>query len=234
LICALTTELLRCEVEVQYFENGDLAIFNGHKYRRDKHTGYYLNSARRERLHRAVWEYHKGKIPEGFHIHHIDEDKSNNEIMNLALLPGRVHAYLHGKEHDLYHHEEIVKNLVQHAAPKSKTWHHSKAGREWHSEHAKESAAHMEKREYVCQNCGKHFFKKPLGENKFCSNACRSAYRRKSGVDDETRTCIICGKQFTTNKYTKSVTCSASCRDKYSWRYIRQANRQGKCLQHGG
>jgi hypothetical protein len=40
-------------MEVQYFENGDLAVFNGLKYRRDKKTGYYLNSTTHQRLHRA-------------------------------------------------------------------------------------------------------------------------------------------------------------------------------------
>jgi len=221
-------------MEVQYFESGDLAVFNGRKYRRDKHTGYYLNSATHQRLHRAVWEYHNGKIPDGFHIHHIDEDKTDNENVNLALLPSRVHVSFHSKERDLYHHEEIVKNLVQHAVPKSKAWHRSEAGREWHSEHAKEAAANMEKREFVCQNCGKHFFKKPLGENKFCSNICKSAYRRKSGVDDEIRTCVICGKEFKTNRYSKAVTCSEKCRGVYRWRRIHQASGKGQCLQYGG
>ena len=102
-------------MEVQYFENGDLAVFNGRKYRRDKHTGYYLNSTTHQRLHRAVWEHHNGEIPDGFHIHHIDKDKSNNEIVNLALLPGRIHVYLHGKERNRYHHDEMVENLEKNA-----------------------------------------------------------------------------------------------------------------------
>ncbi|HHV32242.1 MAG TPA: HNH endonuclease [Clostridiales bacterium] len=220
-------------MEVEYLEDGDLAIFNGRKYRRDKKTGYYLNSATHERLHRAVWECHKGEIPDGFHIHHIDEDKSNNEIVNLALLPGRVHVYLHGKERNRYHHDEMVENLEKNAVPKAAEWHGSEAGREWHSEHAKESAARMAKREYVCLNCGKKFYKKPLGENKFCSANCKAAYRRKSGVDDEIRTCVICGKEFKTNRYSKAVTCSEECRGIYRWRRIHQANRQGQRLQYG-
>lgn len=208
-------------------------MFNGRKYRRDKKTGYYLNSTTHERLHRAVWEYHNGAIPDGFHIHHIDEDKSNNEIVNLAFLPGRVHAYLHGKERDRYHHDEMIENLEKNAMPKAAEWHGSKAGREWHSEHAKKSAANMVKREYVCLNCGKKFYKKPLGENKFCSNACKSAYRRKSGVDNVVRKCAIRGKEFTTNKHSGAFTCSTSCSNKYRWRRIHQANRQSERLQYG-
>lgn len=227
------TELLRCEMEVQYFENGDLAVFNGLKYRRDKKTGYYLNSTTHQRLHRAVWQYHNGEIPAGFHVHHIDSDKSNNEIVNLALLPGGVHISLHGKERNRYHHVEMVKNLMENAMPQSKAWHRSEAGHKWHSEHAKESAAHMAKREYECLYCGKKFYKKPIGENKFCSNACKSAYRRKSGIDNVVRKCVVCGKEFTTNKYSGTITCSRSCSNKYRWHRIHQANRQSKCLQYG-
>ena len=221
-------------MEVQYFENGDLAIFNGRKYRLDKHTGYYHNTAHRERLHRAVWKYHNGKISDGFDVHHIDEDKAHNEIMNLACIPCGVHSSLHGIERDFYHHDEMVENVKKNALPKAAEWHGSEAGRKWHSEHGKEVAAHVAEREYDCLNCGKKFYRKPLGENKFCSNACKSAYRRKSGVDDEIRTCVVCGKAFATSRYSKAVTCSEKCRGIYRWRHIRQANRQGRRLQYGG
>lgn len=43
---------------VQYFENGDLAFFNGVYFRRDKKTGYFLSSTKpRKRLHVYVWEF---------------------------------------------------------------------------------------------------------------------------------------------------------------------------------
>ena len=58
--------------------------FNGIKFTKDDKTGYYLNSSIRKRLHRYVWELHYGEIPEGYHIHHIDFDKSNI-IRNLCF-----------------------------------------------------------------------------------------------------------------------------------------------------
>ena len=34
-------------------------------------------------VHRLEWEKHHGKIPDGYIIHHKDEDKTNNTINNL-------------------------------------------------------------------------------------------------------------------------------------------------------
>ena len=64
---------------ISYKSNGKFAYFNGLKFTRDDKTGYYLNSTIRKRLHRCVWEYYNGEIPKGYHIHHKDNDKSNND-----------------------------------------------------------------------------------------------------------------------------------------------------------
>lgn len=58
-----------------------------------------------------------------------------------------------------------------------------------------------------------------LFENKnaarFCSNACRTAKRRESGVDDETRECAHCKTSFTVNKYSRKRFCGNSCAAKH-------------------
>lgn len=36
-------------------------------------------------LHRAVWVYHNGEIPEGMEIDHISQDRRDNRIENLRL-----------------------------------------------------------------------------------------------------------------------------------------------------
>ena len=48
-------------------------------------------------VHRWVWkENHDGKYPErGFHIHHIDHDKYNNDLKNLELVDGKEHYEMH-------------------------------------------------------------------------------------------------------------------------------------------
>jgi len=41
--------------------------------------------------HRYIWQLHHGFIPVGFVVHHIDGDKTNNDINNLKLLPRKKH-----------------------------------------------------------------------------------------------------------------------------------------------
>jgi len=52
-------------------------------------------NGRRTLEHRAVWEEHNGKIPEGFMIHHINNDKKDNRIENLELVSRKEHGLKH-------------------------------------------------------------------------------------------------------------------------------------------
>jgi hypothetical protein len=45
----------------------------------------------REKYERLTGE----PIPNGFHVHHIDEDRRNNDILNLVALPNKVHSAYH-------------------------------------------------------------------------------------------------------------------------------------------
>ena len=59
-----------------------------------KDTGYiYVNHIP---LHHLVWEKHYGKkVPKGYHVHHKDENKTNNNINNLQLMSASEHRKLH-------------------------------------------------------------------------------------------------------------------------------------------
>ena len=47
-------------------------------------------------VHRWVWKKHTGNWPKsGYHIHHIDEDKYNNDIRNLEEIEGEEHFEKH-------------------------------------------------------------------------------------------------------------------------------------------
>lgn len=183
--------------------------FQGVKFCRDDSTGYYLNGTIHERMHRYVWEHYCGKIPEGFQVHHIDGDKSNNSIDNLALMTTTAHQKLHGAEEK--RKDTLREILEKYGRPAAIKWHKSEEGRAWHSKKQLETYKNAKPKMFKCLNCGKKFEALPFGKHEFCSNPCKSAHRRKSGVDNETRICEICGKEFITNKYSKVRFCSKEC-----------------------
>lgn len=49
-------------------------------------------------VHRYEWETHRGSIPEGFHVHHIDGDRLNNSLDNLELITESDHHKYHDRE----------------------------------------------------------------------------------------------------------------------------------------
>ncbi len=170
-----------------------------------------------KRLHVAVWKHHNGEIPHGCHVHHIDGDRSHNDIDNLALVLGRIHLSGHASapEREAYNrkHIEAMRALAT-------EWHGSADGKAWHSEHAKESWQKRGLQQYVCMCCGKTFETKSIyGEkvNTFCGNNCRSEYRRRSGIDNEERVCAYCGKTFIVNKFARAKCCSRECAVKKRW-----------------
>jgi len=60
-------------------------IFNGMRFS-PQSNGYYRKSKeKRELMHRCVWEHYNGKIPDNYDIHHIDFNRSNNNIKNLEI-----------------------------------------------------------------------------------------------------------------------------------------------------
>ena len=45
--------------------------------------------------HHVIWEAANGPIPKGYEIHHIDHDKSNNDLDNLLCLSKSDHQKTH-------------------------------------------------------------------------------------------------------------------------------------------
>ena len=65
-------------------------------------TGYYIITSVKQgnngkKLHRLIFEDFYGEIPEGYVIHHKDENKTNNCIMNLQLMKFGEHTRMHHK-----------------------------------------------------------------------------------------------------------------------------------------
>ena len=73
-------------------------MFNGKKYARDPRTGYYTctTGRGRKRLHVAIWEAAYGRgVPPGCIIHHLDWDKSHNDVKNLICVTVEEHNTIH-------------------------------------------------------------------------------------------------------------------------------------------
>ena len=186
-------------------------FFNGMKFTLDEHSGYYLGTTvPRKRMHVYVWEYYNGPVPQGYHVHHKDGNRANNQIDNLEAIDGRVHEKLHGAMLTDEQRQLRRDNLNENARPAASAWHGSDAGHEWHKQHYENMKDVLHERHTgTCLFCGKEF--SAYRSSKFCCNACKSAYRRKTGADMEERECAVCGKPFMTNKYKATQTCSGRC-----------------------
>lgn len=74
----------------------------------------FLNG-KNQHIHRIEWIKHYGEIPDGFVIHHKDEDKTNWNIENLELISRSDHVKKHTNVmHPLnsYGHEKRFHKLT--------------------------------------------------------------------------------------------------------------------------
>lgn len=195
-------------------------IHFGRKFYLDNQKGYW-NSTDSPRIfaHRWVWINYNGPIPKGCHIHHRDRDKGNNDINNLELMSRSAHLRLHSKDESRIKH---AREMAEKYRPLTTKWHASPEGKAWHKFHAlKCKFGKNDPVLYKCDTCDKNFKSSKLSNTRFCSNACKSKWRRDAGLDDVERICQLCLKIFMTNKYKKTKFCSHSCCCKNRWISIR-------------
>lgn len=182
----------------------------GRKFYQDKKTGYWISSDYpRIRAHRWVWNNLHGTIPKGYHIHHRDENKSNNNISNLEIIEASRHLSHHMKDPLK---KSAYKEWIDIIRPLAREWHGSPEGKAWHKLHAiKCKFGTWDPIDYKCEQCGKEFQSSKRSNTRFCSNNCKSAWRRCAGFDNEERICKNCGSKFEINKYSKTLNCSKKC-----------------------
>lgn len=187
--------------------------------------GYWVGSVapkKIKRMHIYVWEKHNGPVPKGYLVHHIDGNKGNNSIENLRLVTRGEHASIHSPDFA----DENRSLLAAHARPAAIEWHKSESGRAWHKEQYAKTIGDKWDDTVTknCEVCGKPFQCPSLVayKSRFCSNNCKSQFRRDSGVDNITVSCQICGKQYETNKYAKQKFCSPECRKENRLRKSRE------------
>lgn len=156
--------------------------FNGHRYTLS--GKYYRKNCWSQdgpsNLHRAVWEFHNGPIPEGFEIHHEDENGLNNELSNLMVLPIPKHQ----ADHALARHKSgTLQPPTDKCREKAAEWHRSAEGLAWHKEHGTKTWDTRVWYPCVCQECNQPFMSPYPKQSKFCHVNCKfKAMRRRKGI----------------------------------------------------
>ena len=176
--------------------------FAGLKFYRKKSTNYCCAVS----LHRFVWMYFNGEIPDGCDVHHCDFNHDNNDIANLELVTKDEHQRIHA----------VFKK--QKSPPKKSTFVCAVCGKEFQAVNrgnntycsvtCKKIAERARVAETkICEVCGKEFSATVGSSQKFCSEACYHQYRRRR----ETKKCPVCGKEFQTSPSRKKIYCSSKC-----------------------
>ena len=137
-------------------------------YYRQK-SGHYVENLP---LHRAVWAYYNGEIPDGCNIHHRDGNPANNAIDNLQCLTVAEHRRLHNATAPL--RQAICQHCGKQFATRNAGGAVSKfcsdKCRDAHKFLVKESTAFEER---ICVVCGKKYKTEKRSTGQTCCYKCR-------------------------------------------------------------
>lgn len=210
------------------YRKSEIVVYRGIKFRRYPDAkqwsdrNYYTPGIAARKagvgyLHREIYKDRFGEIPAGYDVHHKDNNPLNNDPDNLECIEHGEHLRLHAATLSQERRAAMRENLLKRAVPKAREWHGSGEGREWHRQHAKRfEFGKFEPVERTCDQCGQ-VFEAQIGHSRFCSNKCKSAFRRASGADNEIRQCEQCGCEFSVNHYSKTTCCSRACAGRMRW-----------------
>lgn len=139
--------------------------FDGIRYTWEKSCRYAASNGKL--LHREVWKHFNGEIPEGYVIHHIDGDPSNNDISNLQIMTISEHTKFHRQS------SETKKYTCDYCG---KEFYGKNATRGTHrfcSKECNSKWAYKNRNETrICAECGKEFTTNKYRKTKYCSKEC--------------------------------------------------------------
>jgi len=144
--------------------------FRGKTYRRYRNEKYL--SKGKSRMHRIVWEFYEGRIPEGYHIDHIDNDPLNNDISNLQMLTPKEHAKKHWTKEKAQQSREQLASVNHLAA----AWHKSIMGRLYHKSKGMNGGG-FKPIIKNCSHCHNPFIAKSW-QHRYCHQNCKMKARR--------------------------------------------------------
>ena len=157
--------------------------FNGKRYGLHKGNRYFKRTKSKNGikstvfLHREVWEYHNGKIPQGMMIDHIDRNRSNNSISNLRLVNSKENRANISDEHK----EKYRQSMIKYNSLKYGKWWQDESKSAERSKKLSESWKNREPIEKKCIVCLKTFFAKH-NVAVYCSKECRQENYFRRGV----------------------------------------------------
>ena len=126
-------------------------------------------------MHRAVWEYYHGEIPDGYVVHHVDFNSKNNNLNNLVLMTYSDHSAIHGSSNA--------------ACKKKKKFVCAFCGKEFEAINSgnnqfcsvsclgKYRYRNKDKEKRACVICGKVFETSKYRKSKTCSHHCACVLR---------------------------------------------------------
>lgn len=204
----------------------------GHKWTK-KPSGYYQSTTnidgKRRWLHQYTWSFEYGKQKKGWHVHHKDENKDNNDISNLEHISASEHSLHHG-EFTEERKEAARINLAENARPKAAEWHRSEEGRRWHSEQAKKNKNWEKKYKKECKYCKKEF--EGHINRKYCSRKCEWKYMAEDVKNYKfNNVCKICKTEFMW--FQEKNTCSWECQKQYTANRQKEQQYEHKCVHCG-
>ena len=175
------------------------------------------------RAHRWVWMNYYGPIPKGYHVHHIDEDKTNNSIDNLSLMKHQDHARFHMQDPARL---EKTKEIASKCVHKMIAWRKSEVGIAWATDpKTQEQRKLIGKKSWEgrlpvirhCKQCSKEISSRSPRGKSVCGKVCDNKWRRLNGVDGIEKKCEYCSKPFMASKWINTKCCSPSCATTKRW-----------------